>query len=128
MLEKLPYPLSEGVTATREGLVVDDEHTHWFVELFWLLPDYATFGAPLYEWQLMAERLRCPLDAPGVVLIDNGADPPQWHLLIANERFFSSHEVGRLSRPACLLFNGPDGFRVIHWCITELGGGDASQT
>jgi hypothetical protein len=106
MIDKLPYQLTEGVTATREGLMFGDSS-------LWIKHAFADHGFRLVLWPDAAERLRYrdgePWCAEGdydeIVCVRGSALPPEY----------------ALHRLAAILCDDVEAFRVLHWCVYILG-------
>ena len=128
MLEKLPYPLSEGVTATREGLRLDDRLTEvigaWiqddpFVTLGWEHKEHGRLICDYWLWPDAAKVLCYRAGEPWIDWDNNAA-----YMMPSHTRPFAGAIArGVLYRVAALLCDEEEAFRVLNWCITELGGG-----
>ena len=119
MIDRLPYELTTGVTATREGLVFD-EPAMWIREAFehhgsmWIRDAFEHHGWRLVEWPDAAEQLRYRKGEPWChdsitcifcVRADDTRDT--W--------------IG-LHRLAAILCDTAEQFRVLHWCVMNLSG------
>jgi hypothetical protein len=110
MIDRLPYTLTAGVTATREGLEITDT----VLSMFFRERHTAAYGGYFIRWRYAAERLRYrdgePWCAEGdydeIVCVRGSALPPEY----------------ALHRLAAILCDDAEAFRVLHWCVTEMGG------
>ena len=102
MIDRLPYELTTGVTATREGLVFDEP-------AMWIREAFEHHGRRLVEWPDAAEQLRYRAGEPWChdsitcifcVRADDTRDT--W--------------IG-LHRLAAILCDDAEAFRVLHWCV-----------
>jgi hypothetical protein len=108
----LPYTLTAGVVATPEGLTGDVERIGRLLDL---TPE-REMEPPVVPWSDAAEQLRYregePWCAEGdydeIVCVRGSALPPEY----------------ALHRLAAILCDDAEAFRVLHWCVTEIGGQD----
>jgi len=119
MIDKLPYQLTKGVTATQEGLVFTAEH---LVEsLFvgeWL--SHNDWGV---SWPDAAERLRYREGMGWCQLSDfEHIYTGDTHVNIVC--FPGNYHTGKpaLHRLAAILCDDAEAFGILHECVTELGG------
>jgi hypothetical protein len=121
---KLPILLSTGVTATIEGLEITDTATagHFAVR-------HSAYGGYLIPWLDAAERLRYREGEPwctssdGSYLVDIVCREPRRKAGgITGYIFGQPIKDNPLHRLAAILCDDADGFRVLHWCVTNLGG------
>ena len=120
MDSKLPYTLTKGVTATREVLVIEwgnpiatffDNARKELGKSEWLVP-----------WPDAAARLRYQESEPWCWAdhkISNAITCSNELLLIRDNEYPVS-----LHRLAAILCDDAEAFRVLHWCVTEMGGQD----
>ena len=132
MIEKLPYWLTDGVVATEGGLrfidatrtVLDDDGMH--KETTGLLNALQQLGKlqarvdgldAVVFWYDVAERLRycegepwCHDYIDAIVCYDPHTTP--------NAKGVSNP----LNRLAAVLCDDGDAFRILHWCVNNLGG------
>lgn len=121
LLDRLPYELSRGVTAIREGLCIDCLHRPW---LSWILnheyirvpKEELCKDALLWPWPHAAESLRYR-DGEPIVWTANDM------LVTINYSEWSiNHAHGiALDRVSAMLHKDADGFRILYACIEELG-------
>jgi len=111
MRDPLPRQLSTGVTATREGLVIEREGLLTVIGA----RSAELRGIPAICWQAAHELLSyrdgepwCRAEWPGIY----GGTEPLVEAL--------HDEV--LHRLAAILCDGAEEFRTLHWCIINLGG------
>lgn len=110
MASKLPYTLTTGVTATREGLRVTDWRIHEIV-------DDRAWPDNIIPWPTAAERLRYRDGEPWCRIVEEWANDFQ------NEppvQYAIDWELPYLHRIAAILCDDADGFRILHWCIYNL--------
>ena len=115
MIDKLPYKLTKGVTATREGIVFPMEHI--------LYPWCKVFGRStgmrgesLLPWPDAARRLRYREGEPWCRNARDGFVNCGWWDLLP----FASEDC--LHRLAAILCDDAETFCVLHWCVINLGG------
>jgi len=122
MIDRLPLKLTEGVTATLEGLVFDGS-VGWLVES--VSPNRYTLGERLGEivipWPEVAKRLRYREGEPWCSLLWTGF----YRVIYCGTGEEMVENRIRLNRLATILCNGAYAFRVLHWCVINLGGSDA---
>lgn len=136
MIERLPYELHEDIIGTREGLVFSDilayrkntvtntlVSTVTLTFVRWAFPEL--IGIPnnghdaTIPWPDAAERLRYREGEPWVYLAEG--IPPK--VIIGSEedrRLLSGWVIG-LNRIAAILCDDAEAFRVLHWCVENLG-------
>ena len=119
MIDKLPYQLTEGVTATREGIVFQMEHV--------LYPWCKVFGRStgmrgksLLPWPDAAKRLRYRDGQPWCMVLewetsDGGLVP----MIVCGTETADGYALQRL---AAILCDDAEAFRMLHWCVNNLGG------
>lgn len=122
MIEKLPYNLTKGVTAMREGLQIEPQ---WLVAAFSMnLTDDVKTIRPIVEgglmittwpWKDAAERLLYPGFGPGVYC------NPMLNVTINFDETECDENCMMLARISALLHDDAEGFRVLHECVTNLG-------
>ena len=127
MIDKLPYELTKGVTATREGLYLAPSWSG-IIEMYcatdedesWVIPDEAIVtaeGNALWPWTDAAERLRYREGEPWCV------DSERDNGLICDTTTPAYHGTpSYLHRLAAILCDDAEAFRVLWWCVTNLGG------
>lgn len=106
------YRLSEGVYATRSGLEFDPMIAD---ELAGFVGGPFLVGDTLLGWRPAAKRLRYREGQPWCTAY-NGEDC----VLVWPSRISVGSDEP-LSRIAAILCDNASAFRVLHWCITELG-------
>lgn len=113
------YRLSEGVYATREGLrIVSDCVADFVFGPGWNVKDDGiAYG---YLWSDVAKPLRYREGQP-CAWIAQDRDPIYCGMKV-NEEW----RISCLHRFAALICDNANAFRVLYWCITELGGEDES--
>jgi len=119
MIDKLPYTLTDGVTATRDGLVVDAAVNQI---AYHVLDGPELFDSPecLITWPDAAERLRYREGEPYVSVTET--DDFEWvmwcetHIPNAHGRQYALHRL------AAIICDDAEAFRVLHWCAKNLGG------
>ena len=121
MIDKLPLKLTEGVTATLEGLVFDGS-VGWLVEC--VSPNRFTLGERLGEivipWPEVAKRLRYREGEPITWTTDT------MELTVNYSSWSPSHAHGiALDRISAILTKDAEAFRILHWCVINLGDSDA---
>ena len=115
MIEQLPYELTNGVTATREGLQIS-----YKCQILYLYADLMFFPRwsdliddRLILWPDAAERLRYREG-------DNWAQLMNNHIVIESGKFDPFSDLPVLHRIAAILCDDADAFRVLHWCVHNL--------
>lgn len=136
MIGKLPFTLTAGVTATREGLLIDASETGSGLVRFFgsarrvvkstirqLTPyDYYTETAYLVLWRDAAKHLRYQEGQPWITLNSAGSEG-EFYCVPANAEIEDKDiESGMLHRLAAIICDDAAAFRVLHWCATNLGG------
>jgi hypothetical protein len=138
MIARLPHAITEGVTATREGLVFRDSierrydgYTFW-EETTGLLNALQQIGKlqarkngrnGVVSWPDAAERLRYREGEPWCRPSGNGiycapASESTWvHFGTTIKRAKQFHVLHRL---AAILCDTAESFRVLHWCVRNL--------
>ena len=118
MIDKLPYQLTAGVTATREGLVVDrGVEIPYNATMTW----YATWidNVVIIEWPDAAERLRYREGGPW-----SHTHPWDDDIMCGNTHgdYGPDLEDGgiALHRLAAILCDDAEAFRVLWWCLHNL--------
>lgn len=128
MIDQLPYTLTEGVTATREGLVI----RKW-QERTWR--DMGFSGARIeclerddigcidtaiiMSWPDAAERLQY---RDGEPYCESFISFGRAGNLICCPSGEGAASAGiQLHRVATILCDDAEGFKILHWCITEFG-------
>ena len=125
MSDKLPYQLTTGVTATREGLYLAPSWSG-IIEMYcatdddesWVIPDDAIVtaeGNALWAWPDAAARLRYRDGEPWCTDTLAGS-------IICPRRRSDTDVEHALHRLAAILCDTADDFRVLHWCVKNLGG------
>ena len=121
MIEKLPYTLTKGVTATREGLEIEDMKLTMFIvdehddnDLEYAIPG-GEVGVRLYRipWPDAAERLRYREGENWAQLMNN-------HIVIEPGKYNPFSDLPVLHRLAAILCDDAEAFRVLHWCVTSM--------
>ena len=121
-IDKLPYTLTKGVTATREGLWIRDglpvATPDWFADYRWW-PNDATSRI---AWPDAAERLQYREGEPWCQLSEfEHLDIGNTHVNIVcfPGNFYT--DKPSLHRLAAILCEDADAFRVLLWCVHNLG-------
>ena len=118
-IDQLPCELTQGVTATREGLVFNSV-LQIAAEYFHYRGSPTLDGPIVIEWADAAERLKykpaepwCDVPPADMTDVDDviQCDSP-WNLP-------SDHGI-TLHRLAAILCDDADRFRVLHWCVHNL--------
>lgn len=113
MRNRLPYVLTTGITATREGLqfrsplMVTVEYFRYDIE--------TSIDEPLtISWPDVAERLQYREGLPSIMYDAMYNDiflrESSWNFIDRPERLM-------LHRLAAILFDGVEGFKILYWCI-----------
>lgn len=125
MSEKLPYELTKGVTATREGLIVDpvEGASDWLTDAIGYDGAWEYYGvtAMRIAWRYVAESLRYREGEPWCIVIGDkthGIDCFADGFTIPNQNRVQMV----LHRLAAILCDDAEAFRVLHWYIHNLGG------
>lgn len=114
MIDRLPYQLTEGVTATREGLVFEGE-------AMWKREAFPNHGWRLVGWSEASEVLTYREGKPGVVAAFTLRGPSREILAVAADGRPAGDPA--LSEVAFLFVGGrTESFLVLHWCIHNLTG------
>jgi len=118
VIERLPYTLTNGVTATRDGLKIDASVNP--------IAYYIMGGPGLYRipdftisWSDVAECLRYREGGPWCAC--NGRNG-LFHCGTAALSDEDGDKQGALHRFAAILCDGAEAFRVLHWCLHNLSG------
>lgn len=122
ILRQLPYTLIKGVTATREGLVI--EWGHPVVTFFNDARKDLGMSQWTVSWPDAAKRLRYR-ESEVSVMYDAMYNEivlreSEWEFIAIPERLV-------LARLAAILCDDAEGFRVLHWCISNLGGENTDE-
>ena len=119
MIDKLPYQLTEGVTATREGIVFQMEHV--------LYPWCKVFGRStgmrgksLLPWPDAAKRLRYREGEPWCLPCYD--DPRDIQCVSAKVSARETAQLTFLHRLAAILCDDAEALLVLHWAVHNLGG------
>jgi hypothetical protein len=122
MAAKLPYTLTAGVVATKDGLrVLDAIQLNAIADLagFAVWKQHSRLPTtPIISWPIIADRLRYRDGEPWVRA--HYKTPT-----LVCEPYDESNEVfdgQRLHRLAAILCDDAEAFRVLHWCVHNLGG------
>ena len=127
MIDRLPHELSEGVTATRDGLWIADalRYTEHLAQFFTHTQKTATWVSYIprpymlfVTWPDAAEGLRYRKGEPWCKALFDQLNAIE---CVGTERL-PRKSTPALSRLAAILCNDADAFRVLHWCIYNLGG------
>ena len=116
MIDILPYQLTKGVIATRDGLDMSNA-AKWMMEP--LAPNMC--GSHRYSWTI-------PWPDVSKVLYYQEGKPITWttntmELTVNYSSWTPNHAHGiALDRISAMLTRDAEAFRVLHWCVTELGG------
>jgi hypothetical protein len=130
MTDRLPYTLTAGVTATREGLEMHDSPSPMYdIMRAMIMPEpmiqQHDAGDRIYTWPWsdVAYRLRYREGEPWChVFMDVDGDED---IVCRNIAPWASVPKGSiLHRLAAILCDDAEAFRVLHWCVTNLGGQD----
>jgi len=118
MIDKLPYTLTGGVTATSDGLTGDVERIGRLLDL---TPEREA-DPPVIGWPDAAERLRYREGEPWC------REHQHKDNSVVNEpstEYASLFDGGAvLHRLAAILCDDAEAFRVLHWCVAEFGGSE----
>ena len=123
MLDKLPYQLTTGVTATQDGLELSDHMQEVVCAIGATLTTYCTkrdcLGYCLqwktsWDWFHVSELLRYRQGEPGIV-VQGGTG----YLVQSDAELIASFDFA-LHRLAAILCDDADAFRVLHWCLCDL--------
>lgn len=122
------YQLSDGVIATRDGIVFTpfDVYLWHGVTHKAVSYDCDGQGAALWVWPDAAKRLIAKKGYPSIAL-DDTEYGYEWRISAQGMFSFSSNEVAHLARIALALIEREtdaeehEAFLVLHWCVTELG-------
>ena len=130
-IDKLPYELTEGVTATREGLAIGDIYLAKYCAVkddetnplqFTSHPYTSGWIMHLWRWSDAAERLRYREGEPWCQLSEfEHLDIGNTHVNIVcfPGNFYT--DKPSLHRLAAILCEDADAFRVLLWCVHNLG-------
>ena len=119
MIDKLPYTLTKGVTATQEGLLVTSYHGQIVTQLTteeWEDEYEGNTGWGLIPWRDAAERLRYREGEPW-----SHAAADNTGIIVGCYKPLYSGDGYLLHRLAAILCDGSEEFRVLHWCVHNLG-------
>ena len=111
---KLPYTLTKGVTATREGLVIE-----WGNPIVTFFND-ARKDLGMSQWTVAwpdaAERVRYREGEPWCCYDERNNG------LLCDKSILAYHGApSYLHRIAAILCDDAEAFRVLHWCVTIFG-------
>ena len=120
MIDRLPYALSKGVTAMREGLELTDT---WEL-LGWLFEEDAEYcDLNFIPWFNAAERLRYRKDEPWCLVWHERrqkANPDIIACASPEDSVSDAENACLLHRLAAILCDDAEAFRVLHWCVHNL--------
>jgi hypothetical protein len=136
---RLPYTLTAGVTATREGLEMHDSPSPMYdIMRAMIMPEpmiqQHDAGDRIYTWPWsdVAYRLRYREGEPWCTSSDGSysvdivcREPRHKARGITGYIFGQPIKDNPLHRLAAILCDDAEAFRVLHWCVTEMGGRDA---
>ncbi len=126
MFSKLPYQLTAGVTATREGLVVGRyEEIPYNATSTWPASQDWKTDTVIISWPDAAERLRYQESEPWCGLTES--DDYEWTMWCETGLPNAHGREYALHRLAAILCDDADAFRVLHWCVKNLGGEEFEQ-
>jgi hypothetical protein len=113
MIDKLPYTLTEGVTATRKGLMIDGISANG-IWLFFRTTSHMTIKRNvIIAWPDAADRLRYREGEP--------ACSAYGHQIVTHNSTFPPIVQDRgLHRIAAILCDDAEAFSVLHWCIHNM--------
>jgi hypothetical protein len=127
---RLPYTLTQGVTATREGLEMHDSPSPMYdIMRAMIMPEpmiqQHDAGDRIYTWPWsdVAYRLRYREGEPWCGLTES--DDFEWTMWCEIGGPNAHGKEYALHRLAAILCDDAEAFRVLHWCVTEMGGRDA---
>ncbi len=114
----LPVQLSEGATATPDGILFQrgDRYTGMSA----LVESYAT-SRRMVPWHAAAERLRYREGEPWCARYSPSAGTYNGTCSLIPEDGPALHRI------AAILCDDAEAFRVLHWCVHNLGGNHATQ-
>jgi len=120
MINKLPYTLGTGVTATRDGLLFNRGDR--CMSLSALVESYGTSREilgfkRLIPWHAAAKRLRYREGDPWCAVYDAGNS-----FIVCWPAYRELGSDLALHRLAAILCDDAEAFRVLHWCVTNQGG------
>jgi hypothetical protein len=137
---QLPYTLTKGVTAMRKGLVFEsaivrriDGANHWdetvgllnALQQIGKLQAYKNGTSGVVRWPDAAARLRYREGEPWCGLTEG--DDYEWSMWCeiglpnAHGREYALHRI------AAILCDDANAFRMLHWCVENLGGEEKNQ-
>lgn len=121
------YTTSTGVTATREGLVIENNappELHGMIVDWPVIMRLSGYAGVLVPWPDAAERLRYPGHGPWALVPNkNRGDGTKAGPIICGNKPKSPQEYRLiLRRVAAQLADDGVAFHIIYWCVTELGG------
>lgn len=117
------YTTSAGVTATLDGLVLDQHKCpRWYKSIF--ITNSAPAAITIITWHIAAERLRYPGHGPWALVPNkNRGDGTKAGPIICGNKPKSPQEYRLiLRRVAAQLADDGVAFHILYWCVTELGG------
>lgn len=118
----LPCELTKGVTATREGLVIEKDHPlyPWTKLNGSVKRQQSTSGLPyrVWKWPQAAKHLRYR-EGERWCHAETGSDV----IICVSPEYADVAPIMRkkLHRLAALLCDGAEELRTLHWCIHNLG-------
>ena len=125
----LPCELTKGVTATREGLVIERDHPlyPWVKLQGSVKRQWSVTGVPSYrvwKWPEVAKHLRYREGEPWCYTFSNNVmcGIPTFCEL---ETVHIAHGLRRL---AAILCNGAEELRILHWAVHNLGEEQVNDT
>ncbi len=110
ILNQLPRQLTHGVTATREGLEITDTVLSMFFR-----ERHTAYGGYFITWRYVAERLRYREGEPWCFINGSG-------VMVCDIYYFGQDTTVALHRLAAIFCDNAEAFRVLRWCIHNLGG------
>ena len=120
MIDKLPYQLTEGVTAAREGLEFHVSDPRWMLVESDHDMTYSDESGKVVIYWPETELLRYRDGEPWCMVLewetsDGGLVP----MIVCGTE---TADVYVLPRLAAILCDDAEAFRMLHWCVNNLGG------
>ena len=125
MIDRLPYKLTEGVTATREGLVMNPAlGLHWVIgfEVTCITRAIENESADvIIYWPDAAKRILYHKGEPGVFTLPTYTEAI---VCFTRTKVIEGTITGAITlhRLAAILCDDAEAFRMLHWCVNNLGG------
>ena len=117
MEDRLPYQLTAGVVATKDGLrVLDAIQLNAIADLagFAVWKQHSRLPTtPIISWPIIAERLRYRKGKPWCA-------PEENDIYCGSGRVDERELQNALHRLAAILCDGAEEFRMLYWCLGNL--------